>query len=153
FDLFRLGPVLSLAGHGPADDFRQERQQALDDAFAALQGKRPRSEKVLLGEVVEELTSPHLRDRHPLVIDHAALLRAGFDSQTSTTLVGGRPVADQAEEPSLPWQDENLAVLISPSAVLLTTRAEEQRWGQDVPDAIDAALALAVQRGQDPSGR
>jgi hypothetical protein len=146
-DLFRLGPVLQLPGRQTSTLLA--RQQALEDAAAALQSDHAKARSLPLDRIVEEVAfGDFLRGFHPLVLDDEALRRAGVDHATRVELN-----APAGEGRGLSWEPLGLVAVSMRSAIVLTGRAQAQRWSSPAPDAIDRAVACAVEWGRDPSGR
>jgi hypothetical protein len=147
-DLFRLGPVLHLPGR--QNNPLLARQQALADAAAGLrsdQGKGPRSRR--LDRLVEEVAfGDYLRISHPLMLDVAALERAGIDHATAVKL----PLP-ASESRTMPWESLGLIAVPMRAAIVLTTRVQSEQWGSSAPDSVERAVARAVECGRDPSGR
>jgi hypothetical protein len=144
-DLFRLGPVISLPGQEGARQ-AQARRQALTDAAAA--SGNPGADR-RLDALIEEVAFEHLRDQHPLVLDTTALARAGVGPET----ILKKRTASGGEEHRLAWEDLGLIALPARSGVLLTSWVVAQQWGDRLPESIEEAVAGAVERGRDPSGR
>jgi hypothetical protein len=145
-DLFRLGPPIPFpSGQNSAS---RERRQALADAAAGLRNSHPGAE-LPLGRLVEEVAFDYLRDLHPLVLDAAALARAGLGPETAVKVNPGEARPEEA----LPWESLGLIALPTRSGVLLTSRVAAQPWPVALPESIEEATTRAAQRGRDPSGR
>jgi hypothetical protein len=135
------------------EDWATAQHHRLEDAEAALHRKgRPTSDE-RLGLFLERLVQEQLRDGPRLVIDAAALRKAGIGPDT--------PCAPGSPKGSTRFLLERLGLADIPcrSGVLLTTRSEWQRLqdttGQTQLDegAVAEAVAQAVRHGQDASGR
>jgi hypothetical protein len=149
-DLFRIGPVVSLPGE--ASNRLRSGQQALADAAAGLRNDHP-GIAVHFDSLIEEVAFGYLRQAHPLVLDRTALAyaKAGPDTLVKVEERGGSN--GNEEGLGLPWESLGLLAVPAQAGVLLTSRHQAQRWGGTLPETVEAALADAVGRGRDPSGR
>ncbi len=102
-----------------------------------------------LREVVGDLAFIHLKERYPLVVDALALREAGVGAETRVRI---QPLT--ADDRTPPWEAYGLVALPARSAILLTTVAGPgATLREPLSEALEQALAAAVARGQDSSGR
>jgi hypothetical protein len=181
-DLFRAVPLPAWATQeawflpawtGARLDARAEPRQALIAAGMSLRKARA-GQTLPLRELVDLLAFQYLPGQ-ALVLDSVALAEAGIGPET--------PLPVKAlvfpGDPPLPGEDMGLALLPAASALLLTTRRQAELWQavsptarspagprsqtpvwergpageRPLPEEVERALAAAVHRGQDPSGR
>jgi hypothetical protein len=130
------------------DDVQTEARAALAQAVEALRTSHA-GEVMPLREVVREIAFHHLKDRYPLIVDALALRRARIDPDRPLTIP---PLS--AADPAPPWVECGLgAVPIGSAVVLTTTSVGGTRLHEPFSDPLEQAVAAAVARGQDSSGR
>ncbi len=144
---FGLGQLAALT-HWPLafDEWEGLQRRQLTQAGARTAGEVGR--KATFGEALEALTGDHPDEAAALVLDAAALEEAGL---TPTTPL---PPADRDGVPF--WQALGLVHVPCRAAPLLTTRRQSDDWrggAGDLPADVEEAVAEAVGRGHDVSGR
>jgi hypothetical protein len=132
------------------DAWAAQQRQSLAEAEQAVRRLHPRGKPCALGEVLEQVAAAG-RTRGPLVLDAAALWRAGLGP--GTTFQAGEAAGDRM---SL-FAPLGLAHQPCRAAPLLTTRAERGSWEAasegSPPGAVEQAVAEAAAHGRDSSGR
>lgn len=149
----RALPRFSLASDWPRLESLWENPQTepRDELARAAEGVRIGrvGQTLRLRDAVAEIAFDRLTERHPLVVDALALQEAGIGPDASAIV---KPVS--AEESSPLWSEYGLRALPVRSAILLTTAAGRGAMLREpAPLSLEEAVAAAVARGQDPSGR
>jgi hypothetical protein len=139
-ELSRLDPFL--------EDTQASAREALAQAAEGLRGSRA-GQVMSLREVVREMAFQRLKDRYPLVVDTLALRRSGVSPD--------RPLSIKrlsAEDAAPPWTKCGLtAVPVGSAIVLTTTSGWGSAIGEPLAPQLEQAVAAALSRGQDSSGR